>query len=384
MSERLIMHIDMDAFFAAIEQRDDPSLVGKPVIIGALPGKRGVVSTCSYEARVFGIHSAMPISEAFRRCPQGVYLKPNGPAIREASHLIVETLRGISPVVEPVSVDEAYVDISGLERLIGPPDVIGRLAKQRIREATRLSSSVGIGPNRLIAKLASDAHKPDGLTIIRADQVQAFLYPMPVENMRGVGKHSAESLKRRGIHTIATLRTWSEERLIAVFGDASGRMLYRQARGIWSDHVGEHESRKSISKEHTFNEDCCDPETLRQTMLELAADVARTARREGLTGRGIRLKLRLDGFETHTRSTTLAHPTNLDDVIFKEGWRLYSTSAFCSRPVRLIGIGIFDWSAPVQLDLFDKPNERKIRLAGAKDDIVARFGKSILGIKKAK
>lgn len=384
MNARLIMHVDMDAFFAAIEQRDNPELKGKPVIVGALPGRRGVVSTCSYEARTFGVRSAMPISEAYRRCPGGVYLKPDGRRYAEASRIIMDQLRGVSPLVEPVGVDEAYLDISGLERLFGSPESIGRLVKARIHAATHLSASVGVGPNRLIAKLASDHEKPNGLTIIPADKVLEFLAPMPISCLRGVGKQGQARLLEHGIRTIGMLRTWSEERLIRTFGEAAGRMLFRQARGVASDRVGDQEERKSISKEHTYNEDCTDRETLRETLLRLSSDVARTARREGLAGRGIRLKIRLEGFETHTRSRTLAFPTNLDGDIFREVWQLYETSLYTGRPVRLIGVGIYDWSDPVQLDLFNRPDPRRQRLAQAMDGIVERFGRSALGVKTGK
>jgi len=179
-----IMHLDMDAFFASIEQRDNPEYCGKPVVVGAMPGRRGVVSTCSYEARKYGIRSAMPISEAHRRCPDAIYLRPDMARYAAVSKQVMHALGDISPVVEPVSIDEAYIDISGMERLIGEPEEIGRLTKQKVMYRVGLNRSVGIGPNRLIAKLASEYQKPDGLVVIRPDQIQVFLDPMPVSNLR--------------------------------------------------------------------------------------------------------------------------------------------------------------------------------------------------------
>ncbi|MES9903804.1 MAG: DNA polymerase IV, partial [Sedimenticola sp.] len=229
--QRWIMHIDMDAFFASVEQRDHPEYRGRPVVIGAQPGRRGVVSTCSYEARRFGIHSAMPISEAYRRCPNAVYLSPSMTSYSEVSRQVMEVLRGISPVVEQASVDEAYVDITGLKRLFGAPREIGELVRREVRAALNLTCSVGIGPNRLIAKLASDFNKPDGLTIVPYQQVYHFLDPMPVSRLRGVGKQTLKTVQRLGIRNVAQLRGYSLEFLQQYFGNRGGEHLYHQARG---------------------------------------------------------------------------------------------------------------------------------------------------------
>ena len=197
---RLVMHVDLDAFYAAIEQRDRPQWRGLPVVVGAEPGKRGVVATCSYEARRYGVHSAMPMSEAVRRLPpETIYVRPRMEDYARVSRQVMAALEGISPVVEKVSIDEAYLDVSGLELLVGPPEVIGQRAKAAIREAVGLTASVGIGPNRLIAKLASDSHKPDGLTVVPPEGVQAFLDPMPLTVLRGVGVKTAPRLQRLGL-----------------------------------------------------------------------------------------------------------------------------------------------------------------------------------------
>ena len=209
---RLIMHIDLDAFFAAVEQRDHPQWRGLPLVVGAEPGRRGVVATCSYEARRYGVHSAMPISEAVRRLPsETVYVRPSMERYARVSRQIMGRLETISPVVEKVSIDEAYLDVSGLEQLVGPPEVIGQRAKAAIREAVGLTASVGIGPNRLIAKLASDFRKPDGLMVVPPEQVCAFLDPMPLSVLRGVGIKTAPRLERMGLKTIGDVRRLSLE-----------------------------------------------------------------------------------------------------------------------------------------------------------------------------
>ncbi len=260
MKTRWIMHVDMDAFFAAIEQRDDPGLRGRPVVIGAKPGGRGVVATCSYEARRFGIRSAMPINEA-------LYLRPDMGRYAAASRAIMMALEDISPVVEPVSVDEAFVDITGLENLIGTPEQIAHATKINIFRTTGLTASVGVGPNRLIAKLGSDHRKPDGITIAAPDQVQDFLGPMPIRNLRGVGPRTAERIEQLGIYTVADLRRCSHERLAAHFGGKGADLLYNQSRGVGSNVVSNGGQRKSISRETTFSEDAVDQKTLHNVLL---------------------------------------------------------------------------------------------------------------------
>ncbi len=372
------MHLDLDAFFASVEQYDQPEYRGKPVVVGALPGNRGVVSTCSYEARKYGIRSAMPISEAYRRCPDANYLRPNMDRYSEISQQVMFALGDISPVVEPVSIDEAYVDISGLERLMGSPEEIGRLAKQTILEKVGLSSSVGIGPNRLIAKLASEHQKPDGLVVIRSEQVLDFLDPMPVSNLRGVGPKAQSGLQQLGIYTVAHLKTYTLELLQKHFGKKGGQHLYDQARGIASDHVGSQSGRQSISKETTFNQDETDPQRLRERLRILASEVGYIARRKGLKGRVVTLKIRLKGFRTYTRQRTINEAANVDSKIFEVAWNLYQISGLIGPPVRLIGVGISDWGESThQDDLFDAPEkrEREERLYATLDDVTEKFGK---------
>lgn len=374
---RWIMHVDMDAFFAAIEQRDDPTLRGRPVVVGAQPGGRGVVATCSYEARVFGIRSAMPINEAYRRCPEAVYRRPDIARYRIASRAIMQVLDGLSPVVEPVSIDEALVDVTGLETLLGTPDRIARITKQRIFDAVQLTASVGIGPNRLIAKLASDHRKPNGIVIVAPHQVLDFLAPLSVRKLRGIGRKTAEHLERLGFSTVADLRRCPHELLAAHFGLKGADLLYGQARGSGSDVVGEHGSRKSMSRETTFPEDITNWAVLHDVLLDLAADVGRRTRTEGLAGRVVTLKIRFAGFETHTRCQALERPSNHDKVLFHTAWILAQDPAFQHRPVRLIGVGLSDWqSATRQLDFFasDAGEARDTQLYALLDEAQERWG----------
>jgi len=386
-SKRWVMHLDMDAFYASVEQRDKPEYRGKPLVVGALPGRRGVVATCSYEARKYGVRSAMPISEAYRRCPDAIYLHPDMDRYVAASQEVMLALDEISPIVEPVSIDEAYLDISGLERLIGGLEEIGRLTKRKIREKVGITCSVGIGPNRLIAKLASDYQKPDGLVVVRPDQVPDFLDPMSVSSLRGVGKITEKHLWRLNIKTVAHLKRYSLESLQGHFGNKSGQHLHDQAHGIASNRVGSKAGRQSISKETTFNEDETDQQRLREQLRLQASEVGHIARRKGLKGRVVSLKIRLDGFETHTRQSKIGVASNADGKIFNTAWQLYQASGFVGRPVRLIGLGISEWSEGDQMgDLFDTTDqrEREDRLYATLDEVSEKFGEGRLsrGLKK--
>ena len=383
---RWIMHLDMDAFYAAVEQRDNPALRGLPVVVGAQPGGRGVVATCSYEARRFGIRSAMPINEAHRRCPDAVYLRPRMAHYLEVARQIRAIMATCTPVVEPISIDEAFLDESGLGHLVGPPETIGAQIKAAIRAAVDLTASVGIAPNRLVAKIASDFGKPDGLVVVPPERVLTFLSSQPFGVLRGVGSRTLPILKRLGLRTVADLRGLSLTQLQAHLGSRAAINLYQQARGIASDRVGERTARQSLSKETTFGVDVTDPGVLRNTLRALAAEVAAAARQEGIAGRTVTLKIRFCGFETHTRQRRL--PQHSDDArtLFAAAGALYEAGRWQGKPVRLIGLGIADLGTPepVQPDLFDgaaehpADSERERRLMVAVDRIHARFGADAL------
>lgn len=381
-----ILHVDMDAFFAAIEQRDRPELMGRPVIVGAAPGHRGVVSTCSYEARKFGVHSAMPINEAYRLCPEGVYLPPDFARYSAASKHLHRILDTFSPLVEMSSVDEAYLDLDGLGRLFGTPREIGQRLKAQIKAELCLTASVGIGPNRLIAKMASDYKKPDGLTIVLPEEVADFLAPLPIGKLRGVGQRTEEVLKRMGVASIGQLRKLDRSTLCARFGEAMGLSLYRRARGEGSDEVGGERERKSISEESTFEVDTADQALLQGVLLHLAAGVGRQARAAGLKGRVVTLKLRFAGFETHSKRLTLPTPTNADSEIAACAQKLYEACGQKDRAVRLIGCGLtqFVQDSARQLDFFSPVDAKKQRMYEALDAIQARFGKEALRIAESR
>jgi len=376
--------MDLDAFFASCEQQEHPEYQGRPVVVGARPGHRGVVAAASYEARRFGIHSAMPISEAFRRCPDAVFLRPDMEKYRHQSRQVFQILETLAPVVEAASIDEAYLDVSGLEKLLGTPETIGREIKQRIHSGTGLTASVGIGPNRLIAKLGSEYRKPDGLTVVSPEQVLDFLAPMPVSNLRGLGRQTQKIFRRLGIGTVKQLRATPLPRLEEYLGKKAAASFHRQALGIASDQILPGQRRKSISKETTFAADIRNHTVLHDTLRELAADVARTARREGLSGSVVTLKIRFEGFETHTRQHKRATPTHDEREILKSAWQLFLDGKLPNKPVRLIGTGISGWEEdqPAQADLFDQPEQQEDnkRLLKTIDAVTEKFGKNLLQV----
>ncbi|MGI9308592.1 MAG: DNA polymerase IV [Gammaproteobacteria bacterium] len=386
--EPLIAHIDLDAFFASVEQRDHPEYRGKAVIVGALPGGRGVVAACSYEARVFGIHSAMPISEAHRRCPDGIYVRPDIARYREESRKIMQVLDELVPAVEKASIDEAYLDIGGLEKILGSPQQIGGTIRAGIVEATGLTASIGIGPNRLIAKLGSEACKPDGLKVVPQNEVLDFLAPMPISNLRGMGTQTLKKISGLNIKTVRELRDTPLATLEASLGQRAAAGFLRQAQGKASSEIVTERQRKSISKETTFGKDVTDTARLRDVLRDLAAQVARTTRREQLAGRVITLKVRYSGFQTLTRQTTLEQPTDDERVLLNTAWTLLKTllnkRGLPDKPVRLIGVGVSDWGeiAQEQADMFaeSKNNETDKKILDAIDTLTDKYGKPLLKV----
>jgi DNA polymerase-4 len=376
--------MDLDAFFASCEQQEHPEYQGCPVVVGARPGNRGVVAAASYEARKFGIHSAMPISEAYRRCPDAVFVRPDMENYRQHSRHVFQVLETLAPTVEAASIDEAYMDVSGLEKLLGTPEMIGQNIKQHIFTETGLTASVGIGPNRLIAKLGSEYRKPDGLTVVTPEQVLDFLAPMPVSNLRGLGRQTQKIFNQLGIKTIEQLRAVPLARLEQHLGKKAAASFNRQAFGIASDQVLPGQRRKSISKETTFKTDIRDNTVLHDALRELAADVARTARQEGLSGSVVTLKIRFEGFETHTRQYKRTTRTDDERDMLKTAWRLFLEGKLPKKPVRLIGIGISGWEEdqPAQTDLFGQPEQQQDnkQLLKTIDAVTEKFGKHLLQV----
>ncbi|NLM20841.1 MAG: DNA polymerase IV [Peptococcaceae bacterium] len=376
---RNIIHVDMDAFFAAVEQRDNPSLKGKPVIVGGRPDSRGVVATASYEARRFGIHSAMPINEAWRRCPEGVFLPVNMAKYQKVSKQIHAIFLDYTPLVEPLSLDEAFLDVTGSTKLFGSAEKIACALKQRIRRQLDLTASVGVAGNKFLAKLASDLEKPDGFVVIDPNRIQQLLDPLSVTKIWGVGRKTAEQLSKINIHTIKDLRSLDEKTLTDLFGTL-GRRLYELARGIDNRPVESMSQPKSIGREITFDEDIANRETLETVLLKLALDVARRLRKKQLKARTITLKIRYPDFRTFSRSRTLAEAIDLDDLIYRQSLTLLSEIPLKS-PVRLLGITLSNFISQevVQPSLFEKSqNREKEVLTRVIDEVNEKFGKDIV------
>jgi DNA polymerase-4 len=300
----MILHVDMDAFYASVEERDDPSLVGKPVIVGGTPEGRGVVAAANYEARKFGVHSAMASARAHRLCPHAIVIRPRIDYYAQVSSQIREIFEQFTPQIEPLSLDEAFLDATGSESLFGPSAEIGMQVKKRIRVELQLVASVGVAPNKFLAKIASDVRKPDGFVIVEPDEVQAFLDPLPVGRIWGVGKVTGQVFDNLGIKTIGQLRSLSLESLNELFG-ASGEHYWRLARGIDNRPVVPDREARSISHETTFADDITEMDVLRAWLVDLVEQVARWLRHHDLRGRTVDIKVRFADFTTISRSLTL-------------------------------------------------------------------------------
>ncbi|MFA6093863.1 MAG: DNA polymerase IV [Elusimicrobiota bacterium] len=350
LAERIILHVDMDCFFAAVEEREDPSLKGKPVIVGSDPkgGRgRGIVATCNYEARKFGVRSALPISTAFRRCPRGIYLQPDFSRYTRASRAVMEILRPAADIFEPAGIDEAYLDVSSQGTFEAARELARQLQAQvRIKE--RLSCSIGAGPNKLIAKLASDHKKPGGLTVVIPSRVQEFLGPKEVRSLRGVGPKTEERLHSLGIKTVVRLRALSREALRAHFG-SFGDDLYDEARGVSQSPVDPLWERKSFGREDTFEEDTGNIERAKKTLLDCLARSRRDMLEEGHWCRTITVKVRYEGYETHSRQTTLRLPTARLDQLERAALDLADPFLRAGRKLRLVGCSLSKLCPPEEL-----------------------------------
>lgn len=379
----MIIHIDMDAFFASVEQMDDPSLRGKPVIVGG--EQRGVVSTCSYEARAYGVHSAMPMATARRLCPQAVVVRGRYRRYAELSAMIMAALGEFSPLVEQASVDEAYVDATGLERLFGSlEDLLARI-KERVRETTGgLTCSAGAAPVKFLAKICSDINKPDGVFILRAEDVDDFLATLPVGKIPGVGKHMVQSLQGLGVRTVGQLRQYSLDFMLRKYGKWGG-VLYERVHGRDPRGIETERAAKSESAECTFNEDTRDRAFLQRMLLAHAERVGASLRRHGTRGRTVTLKVKYTDFSQITRSRTLPEGINATETIFEVGCGLLRELPL-PQPVRLIGLGVSGFDAPVAQLLLPgavKPvtqgldpqvEAKRQKLDAALDDLRSRFG----------
>ena len=373
---RKIIHIDMDAFYASVEQHDNPALKGLPVIVGGDPGRRGVVSAASYEARVYGVHSAMPSSQARRLCPQGVFLPVRMHRYEEVSDRIFQILREYTPLIEPLSLDESFLDVTGSEKLFGTVLRIALEIKRRIRETTGLTASAGIAPNKFLAKIASDYKKPDGLVEIKPEEVRDFLRDLPISKLWGVGKSTEEVLKGMGILKVGQLAAFPAEKIERKLGKF-GLELIALARGEDDRPVSPESEAKSISQEETFTPDLEHFEQMKKVLLDQAEQVGWDLRKQGLKGSTVTVKVRYPDFTLATRSQTLPTPTDQGIEIYRTALKLLSRTEALQRRARLLGVGIshlLHRGDPEQYLLFDSGRKKAERSIQAMDRVWEKFG----------
>jgi DNA polymerase IV len=385
---RLVCHVDMDAFFVSVEELLDPSLQGKPVVVGGNRDQRGVVAAASYAARKFGVHSAMPLHTAARLCPSAVFIEGSPHRYREYSRKIFAVLNGFSPQVEMASIDEAYVDLTGTERLWGPPLKMADALHQAIQTEANLKCSLGLASSRLVAKVSSDQAKPNGVLYIVPGQESRFLAPLDVRKIPGVGKRTEASLHNLGIRQVGDLARLEESFLASHFGRwglaLAGKARGEDAGGWFDSAIGEAEDPKSISHEHTFSEDTSDEERLETTLLKLSEMVAKRLREHRLYSRTIQLKLRDEDFSTVTRACTLDHATQLDGEVAVAVIRLFHHAWDGQTPIRLVGVHAGSLQpAEGQLNLLEEPHVARLREAfRSVDHIRARFGENSISLAK--
>ena len=374
MASRWIIHADLDAFFAAVEQRDNPALRGKPVMVGGAGG-RGVVTAASYEARVFGVHAAMPGARARRLCPHGIFVRGNYRKYQAESARVMGILTEYSPSVETISIDEAFLDATGLERWKGGPVPAAREIRERVKVECGLTISIGIANSKYVAKMATNTGKPDGLVLVPQGGEQEFLAPLPIGAMWGVGPQMGARLHAYGIRTIGQLAAYSSDALHRAFG-AWGRQAYHLAHGRDSRRVSQSHSMKSVSNEATFPHTVYERETLFNMLMSLAEQVGRRLRGKGMRGRTIALKLRSADFATLSRQTTLARPTDATDIIYAEAKRLLHGVKLVAGGYRLIGVGVHELipAGEGQLPLWLEPEDRLSQRDRAVDKIRGKFG----------
>lgn len=373
---RAILHVDMDAFYASVEQLDFPELRGRPVLVG-YAGPRGVVAAASYESRVFGCRSAQPMAVALRNCPHAVVQPVRFSRYREFSERVFGIMESCTPMVEPLSLDEAFLDVTASQRLLGEPEAIARRIKDAVRSGTGLTASVGVSGNKFLAKLASDLQKPDGLCVIRLEDAAATLAPLAVTRLWGVGPKTAQRLAGIGIKTIGDVRKLPPETLAARVGEEEAEHYRRLSAGLDDRPVVPDREAKSIGQEQTFGADLEDPQAVRDVLLEQVEQVGRRLRKHRLQARAVVVKIRFGQFQTITRRTTLADATDATSSLWHAARALFDAWANASfRPVRLIGMSATDFaSGATQIPLFADPHSQKQRrLDAVLDQISGRFG----------
>lgn len=371
-----ILHVDMDAFFASVELLDHPELVGKPVIVGH-PSLRSVVTAATYEARRFGVNSAMPMAVAMRRCPQAVVLEPHYDRYQKYSAIVMDLFRDVTPQVEVLGIDEAFLDVAGARRLMGSPWRIGTLIRERVFAATGLRCSVGAATTKYVAKLASSRAKPDGLLVVPGADTLAFLHPQPISALWGVGAKTAEKLERLGLRTVGDVAAVPEETLRRSLGPAMAAHFHALAWARDPRVIETERAEKSIGHERTFETNIASKVELEKEMLRLSDAVAVRLRKAGMRARTVSLKLRFGDFSTITRSRTLAEPTDLGRRIYEEARSLYADSGRAGEPIRLLGVRGEQLVLPPESGLWDDDGDWR-EAETTLDAITAKFGKSLV------
>jgi DNA polymerase IV len=371
---RTILHVDLDAFFAAVEQRDHPEWRGKPLAVGMGGGAndRGVVSAASYEARAFGVHSAMPIRTARRLCPDCIFVPVRGAAYQAASREVMAILRRFTPLVEPISIDEAFMDVTASRALFGDGEAVGRLIKEAVRAELELTASVGVASTKLVAKIASDLRKPDGLVVVEPGNEAGFLAPLPISRLWGVGPSTAAALRDFSVATIGDLQVLDRSALVRRFGK-HGASLVDRAHGLDADPVDDPDGAKSVSHEMTFDEDTSDAEVLERTLLAMAEGVSGRLRHAGLKAGTVTVKIRDSGFNTVTRQRGLLEPSDLTEPIWQAALAL-ARPEMRGKRIRLLGVAASGFGSKEQLGMFEAEDVRKRRVVEAADEIRERFG----------
>jgi DNA polymerase-4 len=381
-----IFHLDMDAFFVSVEELFDASLKGKPVVVGGKSHERGVVSAASYAARKFGVHSAMPLRTAYKLCPQAIFVDGHPDRYRDYSHQVRAILQNFAPLVEMASIDEAYLDMTGTERLLGPPLKCAHALHEAIRTATALNCSIGIATSRLVAKVCSDQAKPNGILWIYPGREARFLAPLPIRKIPGVGKVTEKNLNAIGIHKVGDLAAMDEAALGRRFGKwglaLAGKARGQDAGGWFDEAIGQRADAKSISHEHTFSIDTADLETIESTLTRLSEMVARRVRDQGVHARTVQLKLRNRAFETITRARTLDRPTQLDIEISRTIREIFRENWTPGTQIRLLGVQLSHFTHEAgQLGLLDSAQDERWRQAMLAADLMRdRFGNGAIGL----
>ncbi len=376
-NSKVVFHVDMDAFYASVEVLNNPSLKGKPVIVGARPGGRGVVSAASYEARKFGVHSAMPINQAYEKCPQGIFLLPNMKEYIFYSKKLMDIFYTYTPQVEQISVDEAFLDMTGTKKLYGPPLKAAQTIQKDILEKLKLTCSIGVAPNKYLAKIASDVNKPFGITLVpdKQDEIVKWLAPFSIKRIWGVGKKTSEILEKMGIDYVSDLQRKKKDELENKFGKM-GLNLYNLSRGIDFRIVEAGEKAKSISREHTFSKDNSNIQEWKKLLLSLSSEVAQRARKANMSGKTVVLTYRNSDFSRHSKRKTLALSTNSSKTIFETAVELIDVCKIKGKKIRLIGVGITHFDNGTQTDLFFNQNEKFSweKTETAMDKVKQKFG----------